>query len=87
MPKNIETLQEFVTFHYEHQCKDHQRLGQRFVNMYIKHPWPELFYEGHDGTCYSLILQWLADHSYHTSMPLPLDHSASREGVNGTSID
>jgi hypothetical protein len=85
MARNFDNLESFVTFHYEQQRSDHQRLGQRFVNTYIKHPWPDLFYESHDGTAYSLIRQWLADHHYTDTMPLSLDHSASLTGVNGTS--
>jgi len=49
-----------------------QRLGQFFVNTYISHPWPELFYEKDEGKSKKMIEIWLNDHQYAQQLPQPL---------------
>lgn len=66
-------LQQFYHFHYENKDNDKQRLGQRFVNQYMKNSWPELFYETSDSKAKLLIEGWLKDHNYlYGQMPVPL---------------
>lgn len=69
-----ETLYQFIAIHKSK--KDGQRLGQRFVNMYIKGTWPELFY-AHDIDATILIHQYLVDNSYLESLPTPLTEQVS----------
>ena len=59
-----------ITFLLIHNiCKnDGLRLGQRFVNMYIKGSWPELFY-ANDVVAYDMIQDWLDDHHYYFELP------------------
>lgn len=61
------TLAEYLNEHY--QRNDHIRLGQRFVNDFIKHEWPELFYEKDDNTAIWMIEKWLQEHHYFKSLP------------------
>lgn len=63
---------EFIAHHRKMKNQDHQRLGQRFVNGYIKHAWPELFYEADDTKAEAVIQRWLNDHSYTYSFPKPI---------------
>lgn len=46
-----------------------ERLGQAFVNDFIKKPWPELFYETNPFKCRSMITQYLMDHQYFPNVP------------------
>lgn len=46
-----------------------QRLGQAFVNQFIRHPWPELFYEEDEQKALNMIKQWLQNHCYFDTMP------------------
>ena len=71
----FKNVHEFFTHHYKTKDIDHQRLGQRFVNHCIKHPWPELFYSVDDTYSKQRILTWLADHSYVDSFPAKLNLS------------
>lgn len=50
----------------------HERLGQYFVNRYIKGQWPELFYESDDKKSFEMISKWLGDHQYYDQLPLPV---------------
>lgn len=45
------------------------RLGQWFVNRYIKKPWPELFYEEDTQKAIEMISQYLIDHQYVDDLP------------------
>lgn len=46
------------------------RVGQYFVNTYIKHPWPELYYEEDAQKALFIIGLWLTDHDYSfTNLP------------------
>jgi hypothetical protein len=45
------------------------RLGQHFVNLYIKKPWPELYHERDDAKAQEMIYQYLVDHRYYPNMP------------------
>ena len=64
--KNVD---EFFKWHDSHKEIDRQRLGQRFVNLYIKGQWPDLFYCVSEPLAKQTILTWLADHQYINSMP------------------
>ena len=46
------------------------RLGQRFHLMYMRNPWPELFY-GADEITGPMIRSWLNDHHYLDTLPEP----------------
>lgn len=46
-----------------------ERLGQYFVNRYIKKPWPELFYEEYDVKAAAMIDKWLIDNQYTEELP------------------
>lgn len=48
------------------------RLGQMFVNMYIKQPYPALFYANYYDS-EVLIFKWLYDHQYYNKLPLELE--------------
>ncbi len=64
--KNVE---EFFLYHLRNHSTDKQRLGQRFVNLYIKGRWPELFYCVSEYESKQMILTWLADNQYTGTMP------------------
>ena len=57
---------KFVSHHYKQN--DKLRMGQRFVNYYIKNSWPELFYAT-DIQAMLMIGQWLIDHQYTEELP------------------
>lgn len=63
-------LQLFINKHKA--ANDQLRLGQRFVNLYIKNPWPELFYERNEGKAAQMIRDWLCDHQYMSELPQPI---------------
>lgn len=65
----INTFQDFKTFHFTHSKKDHLRLGQRFVSMYIREPWPELFYCEDIGLSLDLINDWLVRNHHIDHLP------------------
>lgn len=52
-----------------------ERLGQFFVNQYIKGPWPDLFYMADHEFAAHLIKDWLTDHNYEDKLPQPIDRS------------
>lgn len=60
--------------HYQSTLIDHQRLGQRFVNTYIKGLWPELFYAD-DGVAAILIWDWLVDNHYTHCLPPEIERN------------
>lgn len=62
---------DFCKIHLANQ-KDGLRPGQRFVNMYIKVAWPELFYATEYKSA-ELIWHWLRDHQYFDELP-PVVH-------------
>jgi hypothetical protein len=76
MTERRETIYQFIAIHKANAKKDGQRLGQRFVNMYIKDPWPELFYAP-DIDATILIHEWLTNNSYLEELPRPLTEQAS----------
>lgn len=65
--QKAKTLYEFVRAH--NTASDGQRLGQRFVNIFISQPWPELFYEQSDKVALQKIESWLNMHQYYDKMP------------------
>lgn len=69
----IKNWTEFKSFHYANKAKDGQRLGQRFINMYIKneHTDPSLskLWEASDPIAADIIVVWLCDHQYYGTMP------------------
>lgn len=73
------TLNGFVGSH--HAAKDGLRLGQRFVNLYVRGQWTSLFYESDDRLALETIKQYLVDLQYGDSMPPPLFQHAENPGV------
>lgn len=67
--QNAANLHNFIVAHNNNVSSDGMRLGQRFVNIYISKPWPELFYEKSDKKALSIIEQWLEKHHYFNEMP------------------
>lgn len=65
--QDAKTLAEFVSTH--NVSNDGQRLGQRFVNIYISQPWPELFHEQSDRVALNIISNWLTENHYFYTMP------------------
>lgn len=65
---------KFFRLHYQEDKCPHLRLGQRFVNMYIKNTWSELFYADDEKASY-LIAQWLNDHQYYDELPQELNRN------------
>ena len=51
-----------------------ERLGQYFVNRYIKKPWPELFYCDSDVVAYVEITDWLRDNQYLDGLPQKINN-------------
>lgn len=51
------------------RSESNERLGQYFVNRYIKKPWPELFYEESDVKAGGMIVSWLEDNQYTEELP------------------
>lgn len=49
-----------------------ERLGQFFVNRFIRSSWPELFYATDDNTAIRLIDEWLERHHYIDKLPMPI---------------
>lgn len=70
----MNSLSNFLTAHNLEAPFDDQRMGQRFVNLYIKNPWPELFHETCDEKCVVMISQWLIDHQYTEKLPKKCTH-------------
>lgn len=64
-------LIKFMRLHYQEDKCPHLRLGQRFVNMYIKGPMPELFYAD-DTRASVMIADWLDAHQYYEDLPREL---------------
>lgn len=58
----------------EHHKKNlqYQRLGQHFVNQYIKGQWPELFYCNDVAKATQMISDWLVDNQYIDQLPQPI---------------
>lgn len=65
--QKAKTFYEFLTEH--NVANDGLRLGQRFVNIYISQPWPELFYEESAKKAMEIIVDWLLEHQYFVTMP------------------
>lgn len=65
----VPSLSLFVKLHNHRKRTDHQRLGQRFCNMYIKERWPELFYEREFEKARELIRNWLMENHYINDLP------------------
>lgn len=56
-----------------------ERLGQYFVNRYIKGQWPSLFYEEDTQKAYETIHRWLEDNHYWYTLPPQLSTCQSSE--------
>jgi hypothetical protein len=66
---DMEALNKFI---YYHKLQgDQQRLGQRFVNMFFRKPWPELFYMKDEGVALEMIRGWLNDNQHVEELPTP----------------
>lgn len=59
---------EWFNDYYKNHAK-HERLGQAFVNDFIKQPWPELFYNNDIAKCLIMIENWLHQNQYYVDMP------------------
>jgi hypothetical protein len=60
----------FLQFLADHHSQPRTlRLGQRFVNRYIRASWPTLYYEEDDGVSEAYIRQYLEQHHYGADMP------------------
>ena len=68
-------LWQFYLLHWESTKNDRLRLGQRFVNTYIKEQWPELFYCRKEQDAMWMIEKWLEDHHYKGDLPQPLERN------------
>lgn len=55
------------------QKPEAQRLGQYFVNTYIKGSWPELFYAD-EAKALPMIVEWLDAYQYHDHLPSPVTY-------------
>ncbi len=67
------TLNEFVNLH--RSSDDGLRLGQRFVNTYVKGQFPILFFQESDAKALAGIKQYLADYQYGNDMPTEVKRS------------
>lgn len=63
---------EFMVYHMGRRG-DGQRLGQRFVNMYLRGSNPVLFYERDDAMAAVMVDQWLTDMQYTDELPKRID--------------
>lgn len=63
---------KFLHYHMFNRY-DNQRVGQRFCNLFVKHAWPELFYQINPDAAAKMIDKWLTDHHYTEELPPPLD--------------
>lgn len=70
----IKNFDDFVAYHFAH-VEDGLRLGQRFCNLYIKEPWPSLYYCESVNTAKEMIWEWLCNHSYDESFPMVIQWS------------
>ena len=61
--------------HLHETCSDQLRLGQRFVIMYIRSPWPELFYSGGEAKAIPMINRWLEDNQYINDLPQVIERN------------
>lgn len=55
------------------QNRPHERLGQAFVNDYIKGVWSELFYTNDEGKAQQMIMDYLDQMHYWPNMPEVVD--------------
>lgn len=55
------------------QNRPYERLGQAFVNDYIKGVWPELFYTNDEGKAQQMIMDYLNQMQYWPNMPEVID--------------
>ena len=67
----IKSLALFLKIHKE--AKDKLRLGQRFCNMFIKEPMPELYYEENDDRAERIIYTYLFNLCYINELPQRVD--------------
>jgi len=67
----VTDMQTFKAYHAQWRQHDNLRLGQRFVNEFIKHPWFELFYCQDDKKSEQMILDWLDRHCYLQTNSFP----------------
>lgn len=51
--------------------KNNQRLGQYFVNTYIKGAWPELYHETNLVKASLMISDWMDKHQYSLYTEIP----------------
>lgn len=67
----MEAFHKFINLHKQ-KAGDGIRLGQRFVNTYIRGSWPQLFYETDEAKAMKMIEEWLLRHHYYDELPREL---------------
>ena len=65
----MKSFNMFCSIHKEKD--DGMRLGQRFVYMFIRQSWPDLFYAD-DKKAEGLIINWLLENHHTEELPLIL---------------
>jgi len=69
-----QALDKFVNYH-RLNASDHQRLGQRFVNMFFRGSSDcepvQLYFERDEEKAIEMIEQWLVDNQYTEDLPTP----------------
>lgn len=58
---------------YNKEGKPHLRLGQYFINKYVKYSWPELYYEKDDEKAIKAITIYLQHYQYTDTLPTPTE--------------
>lgn len=66
------STKRFIQSHVT-SASDGLRLGQRFINLYIKESWPELYYQSDAGVAAVMIDNWLRRHQYEDQLPESLN--------------
>lgn len=46
-----------------------ERLGQAFINDFVRDPWPELYYQQHEHLADLMIREYLMDLCYYPNVP------------------
>ena len=69
--KPLPSIQQLLT-DYNKEGKPHLRLGQYFVNVYVKYSWPELYYERDNNKAIGMITTYLTHYQYENELPTKL---------------
>ena len=60
------------------QARPFERLGQAFINDFIRIPWPELYYCEDNEKAGRIIYMYLSDHCYWPEMPPKVPQMSSQ---------